>query len=162
MSGHLFSAAYDNILHWPVVAGQHAGAEAVYVIKSVAAEYVRQLDHSALKIVHQLIDGFCGHGLCFFSQMRVDTSRARGAMAQPCLDQTQVDAGFQQMRRPGMAQRMYRSFFVDTGTFQCTAKSAVNAAIAYRCRGVGHVCAAIAGRGEYPSFVSVAFPLFTQ
>jgi hypothetical protein len=28
-----------------VMTGQHAGAEAVYVIRSIAAEYVRQLDH---------------------------------------------------------------------------------------------------------------------
>ena len=69
-----------------MVARQHVGAEAVDVIRSVAAEYIRQLDHCASKIGHQLIDGFYGHGLCFFSQMRVDTGSGRGAMAQPNLD----------------------------------------------------------------------------
>jgi hypothetical protein len=71
-SSHLFGTACDNIQQCPMVARQHAGAEAINVIGSVAAEYIRQLDHGALKIIHQLIDGFYGHGLCFFSQMRVD------------------------------------------------------------------------------------------
>ena len=86
MSAHLFGATCDNILQCPVVAGQHAGAEAVNIIRSVAAEYIRQLDHGALKIVHQRIDGFYGHGLCFFSQMGVDTGSGRATMAQPILD----------------------------------------------------------------------------
>jgi len=33
-----------------------------------------------------------------------------------------------------MPQRVHRSLFVDTGGFQCLAKSDLNAAIAYRCR----------------------------
>lgn len=86
MSAHLLGSACDNILQCPMVTGQHVGAEAINVIGSVAAEYIRQLDHGASKIVHQLIDGFYGHGLCFFSQMRVDTSSGWGAMAQPDLD----------------------------------------------------------------------------
>ena len=83
-----------------MMTGQHAGAEAVYVIRSIAAEYIRQLDHGASKIVHQLIDGFYGLGFCFFSQVRIDTGSGRGTMARPNLDQTQVDAGFQKMRCP--------------------------------------------------------------
>ena len=86
MPAHLLGAAADNIVDCPVVAGQHAGAEAVYVIRSVVAEYIRQLNHGTSKLVHQLIDGFYGYVLCFFSQMRVDTSRGRAAMAQPNLD----------------------------------------------------------------------------
>ena len=86
MSAHLLGATGDNILHCPVVAGQHFGAEAVDVIRSVAAEYFRQLDHGALKIIHQLIDGFYSRGLCYFSQMRVDTCSGRATMAQPDLD----------------------------------------------------------------------------
>ena len=162
LSAQLLSAAADNIAHCPMMAGQHFGAEAVDVIRSVAAEYFRQLDHGALKICHQLIDGFYGHGLCFFSQMRVDTGSGRAAMAQPGLDEPQVDAGFQKVRCPGMPQRMHRRLFVDKGGFQCFAKSDLNAAIAYRCCGVRHVFAAMTGRGKYPDFVSVAYPLFTQ
>jgi len=45
MATHLFGATCDYILDRPAVAGQHAGAEALYVIRSIAAEYVRQLDH---------------------------------------------------------------------------------------------------------------------
>ena len=54
-----------------VMTEQDLWIEAIDVFWSVAAEYIRQLDHGGLKIVHQLIDGFCGHSLCFFSQMRV-------------------------------------------------------------------------------------------
>ena len=100
MPAHLFSATGDNILHCPLMAGQHFGAEAVDVIGSVAAEYFRQLDHDVLQIVHQLIDGFYGHGLCFFGQMRVNTGGTRAAMTQPGLDESQVDAFFQKMGSP--------------------------------------------------------------
>ena len=86
MSAHLLSAACDDIGHCPQMTGQHAGAEAVYVIRSVAAEYFRQLDHDTLKIGHQLIDGFYCHGLCFFSQMCVNTGGRRAFVAQPDLD----------------------------------------------------------------------------
>jgi len=100
LSTHLFGTTCNDIVQCPAMTGQHAGAEALYVIRSIAAEYVRQLDHGSLKIVHQLIDGFYGHSRCFFSQMRVNTSRARAAVTQPSLDLTQVDAGFQKMGCP--------------------------------------------------------------
>jgi hypothetical protein len=61
-----------------------------------------------------------------------------------------------------MPQRVHRGFFIGTGGFQCLTKSDLNAAIAYRRCGLRHVFAAMAGRREYPDFVSVAFPLFTQ
>lgn len=86
MTAHLLCAARGNILDCPIVTGQHPGTKAINVIRSVAAEYIRQFDHDALKIGHQCIDGFCGHGLCCFSQMRVNTGGARGAMSQPDLD----------------------------------------------------------------------------
>jgi hypothetical protein len=56
-----------------------------------------------------------------------------------------------------MTQRMHGSFFVDTGAFRCLAKSDLNAALAYRRCGQGHVFAVTAGRREYPDFVFVAF-----
>jgi hypothetical protein len=80
MSTHLFGATCNDIVQCPAVAGQHAVAEALYVIRSIAAEYIRQLDHGALKIVHQLIDGFNGLGFCFFSQMCVNTGCGWAAM----------------------------------------------------------------------------------
>ena len=102
MPAHLLGAACGNIVQCPTVARQHVGAEALDVIRSVAAEYIRQLDHGASKIGHQPMDGIHCHGFGFFSQMRVDAGRGRGAVTQPDLDQTQVDAGFEQMRGPGM------------------------------------------------------------
>lgn len=100
MSAHLFGAAVDNITHRPAVAGQHLGAEAVNVFRSIAAEYFRQFDHGALQIGHHLIDGFYGPGFCFFSQMCVYTGRTRAAMTQPGLDEPQVDSGFQKVGGP--------------------------------------------------------------
>ena len=100
MATHLFGATSNDIVQCPAVAGQHAAGEAVYVIRFIAAEYIRQLDHGTLKIVHQLIDGFNGLGFCFFSQMCVNTGSGWAGMAQPSLDQPQVDAGFQKMRCP--------------------------------------------------------------
>ena len=97
---HLLGAAGDNIMQRPPMTGQHVLTEAVNIFWSVAAEYIRQLDHGSSKIVHQLIDGFCGHSFGFFSQMRVYTSCARAAVTQPGLDQTQVDAGFKKVRCP--------------------------------------------------------------
>jgi hypothetical protein len=94
MPAHLLGATGDNIVYGPTVAGQYSGAEAVNVLGSVAAEYIRQLDHGALKIIHQCIDGFCCRSLCFFGQMRVNTGRGRRFMPQPGLDQPQVDTGF--------------------------------------------------------------------
>jgi hypothetical protein len=44
MSAHLLGATGDNIVYGPTVAGQYPGAEAVNVLGSVAAEYIRQLD----------------------------------------------------------------------------------------------------------------------
>jgi len=162
MSAHLFSATCNDIVQCPVMTGQHGLAEALYVIRSIAAEYIRQLDHGASKLVHQLTDGFSGRSFCIFSQMRVYTGAVRAAVTQPCLDQPQVDAGFQKMRCPGMAQGVHRGFFADTGAFQCFAKSDLNAAIAYRCCSAGHVFAVMVGRREYPEFIFVAFPLLAQ
>ena len=88
MSTHLLGAAADNIVDCPVVTGQHARGKALYVFRSVTAEYIRQLGH-------QRIDGFYGHGLCFFSQMGVNTGGGWTAMTQPGLNQAQIDAGFQ-------------------------------------------------------------------
>jgi hypothetical protein len=85
----------------PAVAGEHLRTEVIIVVRSLAAEIVRQLDHGISKVFHQLIDGFYGHGFCFFNQMCVNTCCGWGAMAQPSLGQPQVDAGFQKMRWPG-------------------------------------------------------------
>ena len=86
MSTHLLGAAADNIVDCPVVTGQHARAKALDVVRSVTAEYIRQLDHDASKVIHQLIEGFDSHDLCVFGQMRVDTGSSRTTMAQPDLN----------------------------------------------------------------------------
>lgn len=48
----------------------------------------------------------------FYGQVRVDAGVGGRAMAQPLLNPPQVDAGFEQMRGPTLAQRMHGSAFV--------------------------------------------------
>jgi hypothetical protein len=86
MTPHLFCATGNDIVQCPVMAGQHAGAEALYVIRSIAAEYIRQLDHGALKIVHQFIECLYGQLLGFCGQMCIDTGGFWRAVPQPDLN----------------------------------------------------------------------------
>ena len=102
MPAHLFGAAGGNIVNGSPMAGQHGSAEAINILWSVAAEYIRQLDHGTSEIGHQLIDGFDAHGFGLFSQMCVNTGSIGAAVAQPGLNQTQIEAGFQKVRGPRM------------------------------------------------------------
>lgn len=103
VSAQLLCPACDDVVNGPTMTGQHAICEAVYVFRCVTAEYIRHFDHGASQLCHQLIDGFDAHGFGLFSQMRVDAGGVRAAVAQPGLNQTQIDAGLQKMRGPGMA-----------------------------------------------------------
>lgn len=87
MTSHLFGATGNDIVQCPVMTGQHADAEALYVIRSIAAEYVRQLDHGALKIVHQFIECLYGQLLGFCGQMCIDTGGFWRAVPQPDLNE---------------------------------------------------------------------------
>ena len=87
LSTHLFGATCNYIAQCPVMTGQHADAEALYVIRSIAAEYVRQLDHGALKIVHQFIECLYGQLLGFCGQMCIDTGGFWRAVPQPDLNE---------------------------------------------------------------------------
>ena len=53
-------------------------------------------------------------------------------MAQILLNEPQVDAGFEQMRGPRVAQRVYRSALVAAALFQRRAEGVLHAASSHR------------------------------
>src|SRR2546427_12912699 len=66
------------------------------------------ISHSRWQVVHELVDGRGAELFGLHSQVRVDVGGGRSIKTQPLLNQAQVDARFQQMGGPGVAQRVHR------------------------------------------------------
>lgn len=83
-------------------------------------------------------------------------------MTQPELNESQVETGFQQMRRPGMAQSVNRSEFVDATVFESGAESVLHTALrpGLSCLRQLDVVTPF-GRKE-PEGVAVALPIVAQ
>ena len=77
---------------------------------------------SGSEAVHQLVERIGQSGSNLRSEMGIDLSAPRTAMAEILLNDAQIDSGAQQMRRVGVAQRVDVRLFMHAGSFAGVAK----------------------------------------
>src|SRR5205807_5675068 len=83
------------------------------------------------QVVHELVDGLGAKLFGFHGQVRVDAGGGGRTVAQPLLNQAQVDARFQQMGGPTMPQRVHGSALVDTTFFERRPEGLLHAALGH-------------------------------
>ena len=110
MASEVRRAARVEIPHRPRLTGQQVIADLRAIGRTVEAENVRHLQHADLwgrsETVHQLVERIGESGLDLPRQMRVDLRGAGAAMTEGLLNDSQVHAGFQQVGRVRMPQRI--------------------------------------------------------
>src|SRR4051794_16282696 len=94
--------------------------------------------------------------------MRIDRRGGRRAMAQPELDDPQIDAGLKQMGGPGMAQGMHTGWLAHASGEARLRKGTPQTGGGYRhCGGVRILAGASASRKQ-PDRVAMGEPLATE
>jgi hypothetical protein len=80
-------------------------------------------------------------------------------MAQPDLDQAQIDAAFEQMGRPGMAERMHTGRFGQAKLLDGGVEGMLEATRAHRCGSAGALAARWPAGRKQPDRVPVRDPM---
>jgi hypothetical protein len=85
-----------------------------------------------IESLHHMIDQLAGVLLALLSQVEIKHGGFEPGMAHVALDDTQIDAGFEEMGGVGMAQGVDRNpFFAHASVALGTAKSALDAAFGH-------------------------------
>ena len=105
-------------------------------------------------------------GLRIFGQMQIDERRLQRGMPHVFLDHLQPNAGFEQVRRIGMAQRVDREFFAEVELLGDQLHRTLDSGFRHRAFGLALAMdvEAVPGRNswKYPSVVMMGEPVGTQ
>ena len=80
---------------------------------------------SESEVLHEFIERVDLGGPHLLSEMGIDRGRFRAAVPEIVLNQTQMNAGFHQVCRVGMTQRVHVSAFRNARLFQCAIEGAL-------------------------------------
>ena len=109
-----------------------------------------------------MVDGLRAKLFGLSGQMRVDAGGGGRAVAQPLLDQAQVDAGFQQLRGPRMTQRVHGSALVKAAIFERGVEGLLDAALGHRLSRLRQVDVVTTFGGKEQHGIAMCLPVVAQ
>lgn len=99
----------------------------------------------------------------FLGEMQIDHGGFESRVSEVTLDETEVDAGFEQMGGVGMSEGMDGDAeFGNAGPLFRFAKGALDAVSAHGIRGARGLLLIAPGGGKEPGFVTMGFPVGPQ